>query len=146
MTSGYLDNMLTSEVDDMQIVPQATQLSQLLCLPETNRICKSQTHIWENGGNFRCLELAGTLSCILQVFGLQAVRQCFVILDYFCTSNTKPCHIQFTEHMHRLCSTAQLMHIVLDQDVTKILSQTPLQVQLLRGSCTCTCTSLPNED
>ncbi len=66
------------------------------------------THIWKYGVDFRCLELAGVLSCILQVFGLQAVRQRFMILDNLCTSNTKPCHIQFTEHMHRLCITAEL--------------------------------------
>ena len=32
MTLGYLDNALMSEVDDMQTMPQTTQLPQLLCL------------------------------------------------------------------------------------------------------------------
>lgn len=85
-----------------------TSITTSLLAHNTNRTCKRQTHIWKNGVDFRCLELAGILSCILQVFGLQAVCQRSVILDYLCTSNTNSRHIQSTEYMHRLCITAQL--------------------------------------
>ncbi len=42
---------------------------------------EKETYIWEDSVDVRRLELASTLSSLLQILGLQCVGQCLMILD-----------------------------------------------------------------